>query len=287
VQETRPLWVKKLLNISEGSVATCLSSGGIIGEFTAVSHGVWILKVSHHQKSLGKVTPGWAGARRQLLDFMVQWEINRGRHTDHPAGRHAIQTNQCPPPPLPHIFYGPDALPATQPTVSKHWRHLSLIIVITSAQIILTRGRIRGGDFLLRKFNATLNSFSGWTTGTPVDGIRGNPDVRGHWEQCLVVCCKIITPTPQNYPSVSGDLDPHLTDGSSGPSQSTSGMTSLSVQPLSQGPQMWLTDRQTDRLCHSTCSNRLHVASAVMWPNNDIISTDKMNNTNTGGDGIS
>jgi len=32
---------------------------------------------------------GWAGARRELLDFMVQWEIN----TDHPAG--------CPPPPSP------------------------------------------------------------------------------------------------------------------------------------------------------------------------------------------
>ena len=126
MQETRPLWVKKLLNISEGSVATCLRSGGIIGEFTAVSHGVWILKVSHHQKSLGKVTPGWAGARRQLLDFMVQWEINRGRHTDHPAGRHAIQTNQCPPPPLPHIFYGPDALRAAQPAVSKHLRQLKI-----------------------------------------------------------------------------------------------------------------------------------------------------------------
>jgi len=30
--------------------------------------------------------PGWAGARRELLDFMVQGKINRGRHTDHPAG---------------------------------------------------------------------------------------------------------------------------------------------------------------------------------------------------------
>jgi len=30
---------------------------------------------------------------------MVQGEINRGRHTDHPAGRHSIRTNQCPPPP--------------------------------------------------------------------------------------------------------------------------------------------------------------------------------------------
>jgi len=45
--------------------------------------------------------PGWAGARRELLDFMVQGKINRGRHTDHPAGCHSIWTNQCPPPPYP------------------------------------------------------------------------------------------------------------------------------------------------------------------------------------------
>jgi len=67
--------------------------------------------------------PGWAGARRELLDFMVQGKINRSRHTDHPARRHSIRTNQCPSPPSPHIIYRPDALPAAQPTVSKHWRH--------------------------------------------------------------------------------------------------------------------------------------------------------------------
>jgi len=34
---------------------------------------------------------GWASARRELLDFMVQGKINRGRHSsDHPAGRHSI-----------------------------------------------------------------------------------------------------------------------------------------------------------------------------------------------------
>ena len=67
--------------------------------------------------------PGWAGARRELLDFMVQGKINRGRHTDHPAGHHSIQTNQCSPPPSsPYTFFRPDALPAAQPTASKHWR---------------------------------------------------------------------------------------------------------------------------------------------------------------------
>jgi len=65
-------------------------------------------------------SPGWAGARRELLDFMVQGKINRGRHTYHPAGHHSIWTNQCPPPPPP-IFYRLDGLPTAQPTVSEHW----------------------------------------------------------------------------------------------------------------------------------------------------------------------
>jgi len=38
--------------------------------------------------------------------FMVQGKINRGRNTDHPAGRHSVRTNQCPPPPSPHFFTG-------------------------------------------------------------------------------------------------------------------------------------------------------------------------------------
>jgi len=50
--------------------------------------------------------PGWAGARRELLDFIVHGKINRGRHTDHPAERHSVRINQCPPPPSPHIFTG-------------------------------------------------------------------------------------------------------------------------------------------------------------------------------------
>jgi len=56
-------------------------------------------------KALFPGPPGWAGARRELLDFMVQWKINRG-YTDHLAGRHSIRTNQCQPPPSAHFFTG-------------------------------------------------------------------------------------------------------------------------------------------------------------------------------------
>jgi len=75
----------------------------------------------HHNRftALFLGPPGSDGARRELLDFTVQGEISRDRHTDHPAGCYSIRTNQCPPPPSP-MFYRPDALPATQPTLSKH-----------------------------------------------------------------------------------------------------------------------------------------------------------------------
>jgi len=60
----------------------------------------------HHNRftALFPGPPGWAGARRKLLDIMVQGKIDRGRYTDHPAGRHSIRTNQCPPPPSPPLF---------------------------------------------------------------------------------------------------------------------------------------------------------------------------------------
>jgi len=65
--------------------------------------------------------PGWAGTRRELLDFTVQGKINTGRHTDHPAGHHTpsrLTSAHLHHPS--HVFYRPDALPASQPTVSKH-----------------------------------------------------------------------------------------------------------------------------------------------------------------------
>jgi len=82
---------------------------------------------NHHNRftALFPGPPRWTGASRELLDFMVQGKINRGRRTDHPAGCHSIRTDQCPPLPSPHIFYRPDALPAAQPTASKHWRQLA------------------------------------------------------------------------------------------------------------------------------------------------------------------
>jgi len=58
----------------------------------------------HHNNRFTVLFPGpsgWASARRELLDFRVQGKTNRGRHTDHPAGRHSIRTKECPPPSSP------------------------------------------------------------------------------------------------------------------------------------------------------------------------------------------
>jgi len=49
--------------------------------------------------------PGEPVAEEKLLDFRVQGKINRSRHSDHPARRHSIRTNQCSPPPSPPFFY--------------------------------------------------------------------------------------------------------------------------------------------------------------------------------------
>jgi len=70
-------------------------------------HRILCVLTTHHNHftALFPGPPVWAGARTELLDFMVQGKINRGRHTDHPAGHHSILTNQCPPPLFP-IFTG-------------------------------------------------------------------------------------------------------------------------------------------------------------------------------------
>jgi len=60
--------------------------------------------------------PGEPVPEEKLLDFMVQGKINGGRHTENPAGRHSIRTNQCPPPPSPIFLRA--GCPSCRPTNS-------------------------------------------------------------------------------------------------------------------------------------------------------------------------
>jgi len=82
----------------------------VVAKWLPISATAELLSPPHHNcfTALFPRPPGWAGARRELLDFMVQRKINGGRHADSLAGRHSIRTNQCPLPPSPH-FYRPDA----------------------------------------------------------------------------------------------------------------------------------------------------------------------------------
>ena len=47
--------------------------------------------------------PGEPVPEENFWTSCLQGKIKRGKHTDHPAGRHSIRTNQCPPPPSLHV----------------------------------------------------------------------------------------------------------------------------------------------------------------------------------------
>jgi len=65
----------------------------------------------HHNRftALFPGPPGWAGARRDLLDFMMQGKINRGRHTDHLAGHHSTRLTSA------HLHHSPHFLTDRMP----------------------------------------------------------------------------------------------------------------------------------------------------------------------------
>jgi len=89
--------INKITFDSDVSVV-CKKSFFYLQALNHTRHALTYIYTPHTQPFYGLFPgpTGWAGARRELLDFMVQRKINRGRHNDHPAGRHSIWTNQCP-----------------------------------------------------------------------------------------------------------------------------------------------------------------------------------------------
>ena len=53
-------------------------------------------------------------------NFWTLWCKGRLTEADTPTIRLGATPSECPPPPSTHVFYRPDALPANQPTASKH-----------------------------------------------------------------------------------------------------------------------------------------------------------------------
>jgi len=94
----------------------------IVWKYWDSALGVWIRHLTYpshhttHRNHFTAVLPRWAGARREHLVFIVQGKINRGRHTDHPAGRNSIRTKQCSPPPSPYFLQA--GCPSCRPTNS-------------------------------------------------------------------------------------------------------------------------------------------------------------------------
>jgi len=84
----------------------------------------------HYSASCGKNQSGFTGAR----DSEWQWHqlgicksASCPRKITTPASHHSV-------------FYRPDALPAAQPTVSKHWHIINWIIIISASLSINTLG---------------------------------------------------------------------------------------------------------------------------------------------------
>jgi len=113
------------------------------------------------------------------LDFMVQGKINRGRHTDHPAGRRSIRTNQCQPPPSPHFFTGlMPFLPPNQQRQSTEgncYRPLIQVIMADRMPMTLSDRRLFRCNFL---FSCTIvNKDFTWAS-------RGRSVLCDSWASC-------------------------------------------------------------------------------------------------------
>ena len=89
--------------------------------------------------------PGWAGTRKvKPIWILLEQETVSGSGISWAIGKSAPRSRQTTTP-APHhsVFYRPDALPATQPTASKHWRHRfqilekSLNFSLANVQILL------------------------------------------------------------------------------------------------------------------------------------------------------
>ena len=69
--------------------------------------------------------PGWAGTRKvKPIGILLKQETVSGSGISWAVCKSALRSRQITTPaPDRSVFYRPDALPAAQPTASKHWRH--------------------------------------------------------------------------------------------------------------------------------------------------------------------
>ena len=71
--------------------------------------------------------PRWAGTRKlKPMWILLKQEIVSGSGISLAICKSARRSRQPRQHPTTQFFYRPDALPAAQPTASKHWRHLNI-----------------------------------------------------------------------------------------------------------------------------------------------------------------
>ena len=86
-----------------------------------------------HLTALFPGLPGWAGTRKvKAIWILLKQETVSGSGISWAICKSAPRSGQITTP-APHhsVFYRPDALPAAQPTVSKHWRQKNTLQKIT------------------------------------------------------------------------------------------------------------------------------------------------------------
>ena len=99
----------------------------VLGLFSSVPCK-WLAHHTHTHTRLAALFPGlprWAGTRKvKPIWILLKPETVSGHDISWAIRKSASRSRQITTP-APHhsVFYRPDALPAAQPTASKHWRH--------------------------------------------------------------------------------------------------------------------------------------------------------------------
>ena len=100
--------------------------------YTSISLELWILHT--RLTTLCPGLPGWAGTRKvKPIWILLKQQTVSGSGISWTICKSASRSRQRTTP-APHhsVFYRPDALPATQPTASKYWRHETMNIMVIS-----------------------------------------------------------------------------------------------------------------------------------------------------------
>ena len=173
---------------------------------------------------------------------MVQEKINRGRHTERPAGRHSIRTNQCPPPPSPHY----------RKLRKKELKNSKCSAVAEMDDRLTT---VDNSVRALRKVEA-LTSTRDKSSAVAEMGDRA----RAKWTKKWVGCCSPVRGRSWVHKSRKwGMLGPHLTQCGLGRGLPPYHLASWSIQPFGHSTPTLQTGHRQDNGTDSIGRTVLHL----------------------------